>query len=114
MTRTLLWGAEDYSIEAYYEEPIPSHNLNDNLSNYDMICIVVSSSIDIQSNIVNNIWFDTGICFDTNKKVDFWIYLQRYMHIAFSNNAFEITGAGRGWENPGYIPIIYKIYGYKW
>lgn len=113
MTKTLLWGAEDYSTEAHYTYPNTTLDLNDSLSDYDMICLVISSENDIQSNIVCNIWYDVNVCLETNRQMVIWIYFQRFLRTLFTDTTFTITDVGYSQESSGYMPRIYKIYGYK-
>lgn len=109
MFRDLLWGKEDYSITASASTDI---SLYKKLSDYDRICIVHSSNNDIQSNIVQNAWFDTTTLLNTYK-VCIWPFAMRHCQIHFTDTTFRIVDQGYYPEDQGYLPRIYKIYGYR-
>ena len=111
ITKDLLWGAEDYSVVSALDTP---YNLNHNLSDYDIVCVVTSNVGDLANNIIFENMFDVAVCLETNRKVSACQYYERAYNIIFTDTTFTQTFSSAVNESDDYKPYVYKIYGIKW
>lgn len=113
MTRTLLWGTEDYSQTAPIGVDI---TLADNINNYDFLMMVVSSIADISVGQVWNMMFDTGVILESNRTFLTYIYNTRYIFFSANGSTLQVTAHQSDQEThegPDYTPNLYKVYGIK-
>lgn len=111
LERVLLYGAEDYSTPAVVGTP---YNWNDNLSNYDSICVVSSTSLDFAgSGQVWNHFFDVQNLLETGIHGGIALWARRFAAFIATDTTFTVTSSSPGTESSGYTPLIYKVYGYK-
>lgn len=115
MTRTLLWGAEDYSQTAPIGVDI---TLADDISNYDFVTMVVSSTADIRNGLVWNMMFDVGVILELEANRPFATYDYSTRYIIFKMNGLSLQVIGHQSdqetsEGSDYAPNLYKVYGIK-
>ena len=112
LTRTVLYDSGSYTQGAPYQEDV---NLLDNLNNYDLVMIVVGTNEDSASadgpKLAASV-FDTTLALEQDVNMGWQGYYQRYLNVKFTNTKFNIISRGAPNES-GYIPQLYKIYGYK-
>lgn len=111
MTRTLLWGYENYSN---YTSIGLAYPLLDNLEDYDKVCIVFSNGYDISSGYVWNAIYDTSVFLGHARPIavtynSFW---GRVALVSLTNTTITLLACSSGTES-GFDPRIYKVYGYK-
>ena len=108
MDRTLLYASSDWSHSAPYQTDI---QLLDNLSNYDMITVIMSTRNDINGGLwyVN---FDVPLCLEFNR-VSTTLWHRRDIHLHFTDTTFQIAYKNVVDESSSCIAEVYKIYGYK-
>lgn len=115
MTRTLLWGNEDYSITPeIYQNLI----LNDDLRDYDFVEMVISTPTDLSNGNVWNATFDVGTLLETGKQTLYWLYAQRiiaFTTVTVNDTVYlKMTVQSSGNETAAYyLPQMFKVYGYK-
>lgn len=114
-TRTVLYDSGGYDRYAPFQTDVP---LLDNLSNYDFIQVWISTDRDQTTYTngywVSSAWYDvTNILTDGGAKVNWSGYSNRSIGVEFTNTKFNIFFSSANGEDSGYIPQIYKIYGYK-
>lgn len=109
--RTLLYDSGSYSSFAPYQQDV---SLLDNLSNYDFIGVLITSTGDASANprIMQNWFIDTNIALN-EPKMSYCMYKERALHVAFTETTFNITFKSAVNETSIYYPEICKIYGYK-
>lgn len=78
MTKILLWGEEDYSV---HSDLNTTYALEDNLSGYDEIIIVSSTTSDAPNGLMWENRFDTAVCLETNRTIAACIFNQRAWHL---------------------------------
>ena len=118
MQRTVLYESTDYTYGAPVGQTI---NLADNLSKYNIICIVwgdysdnTSTASEMGVNSLNDMaWFDVPYLLEQNA-AHFAGYYQRWGIIEFTNTTFKYLARDAGNESTSNLPEVYKIIGYKW